>query len=185
MFGSKDLANVLKVNLDRGYLWHFDGLFHQCFWHFPLLMGFTAIGESVSLFDIFSQLLFIDLTPKQQTARVMQDTSWILYNCKLKRIKETKYFLTYYLKIQSVWEGGRQRPNKSDAYSAEYCLFNPLSDWLGKCVGIWMPEMENHCERKEKLLWDKKKNYCKRNAALIQNSFDLLLHAPAANIGGR
>ena len=111
----------------------------------------------------------------------------------MKRINVTKHFLTYlfHLNIQSVWEGGRQRANKSDAYSAEYCLFNPLSDWLAggwgfkcwkrKVIVAWekreiiLREDRNNCEMKSQ--WEK----CRPT----QKSFDLMLFAPTANIGRR
>ena len=73
----------------------------------------------------------------------------------------SKMFIIIWLKcqsdyIQSAKEGLRQRPNKADAYSAEYCLFNPLSDCLrGKreIVMSWKRESDLDWRREITFNW--------------------------------
>ena len=76
MFGSKDMANVLKVNLDparRGRLWHFN-----IFLRFPFLMRFTAMVKVPLCFISFPSFCLLIWTPQQQTSKVMQETNGIL-----------------------------------------------------------------------------------------------------------
>ena len=94
-------------------------------------MRFAAIGESVSLFYIFSQFLFIDLTHQQQTGKVMQDAnSWIL------DFYEFSQTLDYYKFSQTP----------------DFYKFSQTLDYCIQSASRWK-ESEFTCDNKIQTIW--------------------------------